>query len=88
MASTLKETEAQKSEREKQIPYINTYVWNLLKWCSWNYLQGKNREAVADKGLVDTAGEGGVGQLRERPWHVTYNTGLACVKQAARGKLL
>ena len=25
-------TEGSKSEREKQIPYINTYMWNLEKW--------------------------------------------------------
>ena len=63
MASTLKETEAQKSEREKQIPYINTYVWNLLKWCSWNYLQGKNREADIENGHVNKGGRGGWDEL-------------------------
>ena len=25
-------TELSKSEREKQISYINTYMWNLEKW--------------------------------------------------------
>ena len=25
-------TEGSKSEREKQISYINTYMWNLEKW--------------------------------------------------------
>ena len=34
-----------KSEREKQIYYINAQVWNLEKWCRWIYLQGKNRGA-------------------------------------------
>ena len=24
-------TERSKSEREKQIPYVNTYIWNLKK---------------------------------------------------------
>ena len=24
--------ESSKSEREKQIPYINAYMWNLEKW--------------------------------------------------------
>ena len=25
-------TEQSKSEREKQISYINTYIWNLERW--------------------------------------------------------
>ena len=25
-----------KSEREKQVPYINAYVWNLEKCCWWS----------------------------------------------------
>ena len=32
-----------KSEREKQILYINAYIWNLEKWHWWTYFQGKNR---------------------------------------------
>ena len=24
-----------KSEREKQIPYANAYIWNLEKWYCW-----------------------------------------------------
>ena len=26
---------------EKKIPYINTYIWNLEKYC-WTYLKGRN----------------------------------------------
>jgi len=33
-----------KSEREKQILYINAYMWNLEKWYRWFYLQNRNRE--------------------------------------------
>ena len=33
-------TERGQSEREKQIPYINAYKWNLDKWNGWAYLQG------------------------------------------------
>ena len=33
-------TEQAQSEREKQIPYINAYKWNLDKWNGWAYLQG------------------------------------------------
>ena len=47
----------EKSEREKQI-YINTCMWNLEKWFIQTYLQGRNRDAGVEKGLVDTVGEG------------------------------
>ena len=32
-----------KSEREKQIIYINAYIWNLERWYWWAYLQSSNR---------------------------------------------
>ena len=32
-------TELGESEREKQISYINAYMWNLEKWYWWSYLQ-------------------------------------------------
>ena len=37
-------TEWSKSEREKQISYINAYMWNLEKWYWWSYLQSRNRD--------------------------------------------
>ena len=33
-----------KSERGKQIPYINAQMWNLEKWYQWSYLQGRSGE--------------------------------------------
>ena len=36
-------TEWSKSEREKQISYINACMWNLEKWYRWTYLQSRNR---------------------------------------------
>ena len=33
-----------KSEREKQIPYIKAYIWNLERWYWWNYLQSSNQD--------------------------------------------
>ena len=51
-------TEWSKSEREKQISYINTYRCNLEKWYWWTCLQGRNRDADIESRLVDTAGEG------------------------------
>ena len=38
-------TEWSKSEREKQIPHINTCMWNPEEWYRWTYVRGKNRVA-------------------------------------------
>ena len=35
-------TEWIKTEREKQIPYFNTYIQNLVRWYWWTYLQHSN----------------------------------------------
>ena len=35
-------TEWSKLEREKQMSYVNAYIWNLERWYQWNYLQGRN----------------------------------------------
>ena len=43
-----------KSEREKQIFYINAYIWNLEKRYRWTYFQGKNRDADIEIGFVNT----------------------------------
>ena len=32
------------SQKEKQISYINTYMWNLEKWYRLSYLQSRNRD--------------------------------------------
>ena len=56
-------TEWVKSEREKQISYINAYGWNLEKWYRWTYLQGRNRKADVENGRVDTVGKGRVGWI-------------------------
>ena len=47
------------SEREKQILYIDTYMWNLEKWYWWTYLQGWNRDTDIENRLVGTAREVG-----------------------------
>ena len=36
-------------------------MWNLEKWGQWTYLQGRNRDADVENGLVNTAEEGGGG---------------------------
>ena len=53
-----------KSEREKQISCINTYIWNLEKWYRWTYLQGRNRDADRENGCVRGRGVGWTGRLR------------------------
>jgi len=52
------ETVIEWSKSEKQISNINTYMWNLEKWYRWNYLQGRNRDAVIENKCVDVLGEG------------------------------
>ena len=42
-------TEWSKSERVKQISYINASMWNLEKWRKWSYLQSRNRNT--NKGM-------------------------------------
>ena len=50
-------TEWSKSEREKQILYINAYIWNLERWYQWTYLQGRDGDENIENRLVHTAGE-------------------------------
>ena len=51
-------TEWSKSEKERQISYIYTYMWNLEGWYWWTYLQGSNGDADIEKRLEDTVQEG------------------------------
>ena len=50
-------TEWSMSEREKQVSYINTYMWSWEKQYRWTYLQDRNRDADVHNGHVDTKGE-------------------------------
>ena len=45
------------SERQKQILYINTYIWALVKWYWWSCVQDRNRDTDVENGLVDTMEE-------------------------------
>ena len=49
-------TKQSKSEKEKQISYINTYIWNLERWYWGTYLQGSNGDADIRE---QTCGHGG-----------------------------
>ena len=40
--------------REKQISYINTYVWYLKNWCRQYCLQSRNRDTVLENKCMDT----------------------------------
>ena len=41
----------QSEVREKQVFYINAYIWSLGKWYWWTHLRGRNRDT--ENGLVD-----------------------------------
>ena len=47
-----------KSEREKQIPYFNAYIWNLERCYWWTCFGGSNADEDIKNRLVDTAGAG------------------------------
>ena len=51
-------TEWSKSEREKQIPYMNTHAWNLERWYWWTYLQSSSGDTDIENRLAGTVGEG------------------------------
>ena len=50
-----------KSERAKQMSYINAYMWNLEKWYTWSYVQSRNRDTDIENKCMDKKGEGEVG---------------------------
>ena len=54
-------TEWSKSERGKQISYVNAYTWNPEKWYWWIYSQSRNRNTAVENRLVDTVKGGEVG---------------------------
>ena len=75
-------TEWSKSEREKQISYINAYMWNLEKWYRWTGLQGRNRDTDVENKRMETKGGkqewGGVGGMN---WEIGIDTyTLICIK--------
>ena len=49
--------------REKQIFYINAYIWNIEKWHRSTYLQGKDRDADVKDRLVNTWEKEKVGRI-------------------------
>ena len=62
-----------KSGSEKQILYINTYVWNLEKYHWWTSVEGRNRNTDVENKLENTVGEGEGG----RNWDSSIETCIA-----------
>ena len=64
-------TEWSKSERERQIPYINAFVWNtnnvwnLERWYWWSYLHGSKGDTDVKNRLLDSLGEEKGGMIWE-----------------------
>ena len=80
------QTEWSKSEREKQIPYINAYVCDIWKnWYRWSYLQNRNRDRDTDienKVVGTKVGSGG-----GMNWEVGIDIYTLCVPSAAQACL-
>ena len=58
-------TEWKKSERERQILYINAYKWNLERQYLWSYTQGRKGDTEVKNRLLHSVGEGEVGMIWE-----------------------
>ena len=58
-------TEWSKSERERQILYINAYVWNLERQYQWSYMQSSKGDTDVKKRILDSVGEGEGGMIWE-----------------------
>ena len=63
-------TEWSKSEREKQILYINAYIWNLEKWYWWICLQGSSGDADREQIYGHSGGRREGNELREEHWNI------------------
>ena len=46
-----------KSDRERKIPYDDTYMWNLKKWYKGTYVQCKKWLIDIENKLMTTKGE-------------------------------
>ena len=50
-------TKWSKSDRERQMSYDITYMWNLKIWYKWTNLQNRNRLTDIENKLMVTKGE-------------------------------
>ena len=58
-------TEWSKSERERQISYINAYIWNLEKYYWWTDFQGRNEDADIEQTCRHSGGRRRWGELKD-----------------------
>ena len=54
------------SKSERQIPYINRYIWNLERWYQRSYVQVSKGDTDVKKRLLDSVGEGEGGMIWEK----------------------
>ena len=52
-----------KEVRERQILYINAYVWNLERWYCQSYVQDSKGDTDVKNRLLDSVGEGKGGMI-------------------------
>ena len=64
-ASRVKQLYRVKSERERQILYINAYIWNLERWYQQSYMQRSKTDIDLKNRLLDMVGEGESGMISE-----------------------
>ena len=77
-------TEWSKSERGKQIPHVNIYIWNLEICCWWNYLHVSNEDTDIESRLKEKSeGEEGEGEMNGESIMEAYT--LTYLKQIAYG---
>ena len=62
-----------KSEREIQISYTDTYIWNLKWWHWWIYFQG-SKEETENRPMGTVGGEEGEGEKYGESNIEIYNT--------------
>ena len=68
---------------EKQIPHINTYIWELEKEYRWTYLQGRNGDRHGKWTSGHSGGRRGWDELRRFDIYT-----LSCVQQIESWNLL
>ena len=70
-------TEWSKSERERQILYVNAYIWNLERWHWQSYVQGSKGDIDIKNRLLESVEEGKSRMIWEnsiKPYILPYVT--------------
>ena len=74
---TVMQCEVSQKKRKTAIVYNITYMWNLIKWYRWTYLQSRNRDTDVETIHMDTT----VGRGSGMNWEIrTEIYSLLCVK--------